>query len=388
MNFDTVIDRSGTYCDKWDYLKRYYGEDGMLGLWVADMDIASPPCVVDAVVKRARHPIYGYTEIDEANSFYDGMISWYERRHKYHIEKDWILFASGVVPAINYAIQTFSEEGDKVIIQEPVYHPFKQSILSNNRVPLINELKFNGERYVMDLDDLERKIDEKTKILLLCSPHNPVGRVWHRDELTALGELAVRHNLLVISDEIHCDLVLGDTPHTCFPAISQELAGRVILCNAPTKTFNFPGLQGCSVIIPSPQIRTKFQSYLERFHLQGPTPIWMAATEAAYRDGEAWLDSLLEYFRQSVAFMDDFLKRELPQVHLIPPDGTYMCWLDFRGTGLSPEEINDRLIKKAKVAFNDGAMFGACGEGFQRVNIGCPRSILQEALTRIADAFH
>lgn len=386
-DFDTVIDRSGTYSDKWDYLKRYYGEDGMLGLWVADMDFACPPCVVDAVVKRAGHPIYGYTEIDENNSFYDGMISWYERRHNYHIEKDWIIFASGVIPAINYAIQAFSDEGDKIVIQEPVYHPFKNSILSNRRVPLINELKYDGEKYVMDLEDLERKIDEKTKILILCSPHNPVGRVWTRKELTAIGELALRRNLLVIADEIHGDLVLGENEHICFPSISEEFSNHTILCNAPTKTFNFPGLQGCSIIIPNADIRAKYEAYLERFHLQGPTPIWMAATEAAYLGGEAWLEELLEYLRGNVAFLDEFLKKELPQARLIPPDGTYMCWVDFRGTGLTPDEINDRIIKKAKVAFNDGAMFGESGAGFQRVNVACPRSILREAFERITAAF-
>lgn len=385
MNFDTIIDRRNTYCDKWDYLERYYGEKDMLGLWVADMDFAVPKAVNEAIRKRTEHPIYGYTETDE--NYYDAMIEWYRKRQNFEIKKEWISYAPGVIPAICFLISAFTEEGDKVIIQEPVYHPFKKSILDNGRVPLINELVFDGEKYRMDLDALEAQIDEKTKMMILCSPHNPIGRVWTREELTAVGELCMRHDILLVADEIHGDIVYPGHKHIPFAALSEEFADHCVVCNAPNKTFNIAGLQGGNVIIKNPQIREKYRKYAGRFHLAEFTPFSMVAHQAAYRHGEKWFEELLVYLEENIRFTSEYLKTHLPCVKVIQPEATYMVWLDFRGTGLSPEEVNDRLIKKAKVAFNDGGMFGTSGEGFQRMNVACPREILETALCRVADAF-
>lgn len=385
MIFDTIIDRKNTYCDKWDYLERYYGEKDMLGLWVADMDFAVPQAVTDAIVKRAAHPIYGYTEIDE--NYYDAMIEWYRRRHNYSIEKEWIVYGPGVIPAICFLIQAFSDEGDKVIIQEPVYHPFKKCILSNDRVPLINELAYDKERYYMDLKALEEQIDERTKLMILCSPHNPIGRVWSKEELTAVGNLCIRHNIMLIADEIHGDITYSGYRHIPFASISEEFADHCVLCNAPNKSFNIAGLQGCNVIIKNPVIRKKYLEYIDKFHMAEFTPLSMVAHQAAYAHGGEWFDELLVYLEKNIKFTVDYLQRNLPAVKVVQPEATYMIWIDFRGTGLSPEEINDKLIKEAKVALNDGFMFGETGAGFQRMNIACPKKILEQALERIVSAF-
>lgn len=385
MNFDTIIDRRNTYCDKWDYLERYYGEKDMLGLWVADMDFAVPDAVNEAIKQRAEHPIYGYTETDE--NYYDAMIEWYRKRQDFHIEREWISYAPGVIPAICFLVSAFTEEGDKIIIQEPVYHPFKNSILDNGRVPLINELVFDGEQYRMDLNALEKQIDEKTKMMILCSPHNPVGRVWTREELTAVGELCVRHKILLVSDEIHGDIVYPGYQHIPFAALSEELADHCVVCNAPNKTFNIAGLQGGNVIIKNPEIREKYKKFVSRFHLAEFTPFSMVAHQTAYKYGEAWLAELLSYLEGNLRFISGYLKAYLPSVKMIRPQATYMVWLDFNGTGFSAKEINDRLVKRARVAFNDGRMFGSGGDGFQRMNIACPRKVIEMALRRITEAF-
>lgn len=386
MSFDTIIDRKNTCCDKWDYLERYFGEKDMLGLWVADMDFAVPQPVLDAIIERASHPIYGYTEIDD--HYYDGLIAWCDKRFGYHIEKEWIVYMSGIIPAINYMIQAFTQPGDKIIIQEPVYHPFKNSIVGNDRVPLINELRFDGEKYQMDLAALEEQIDERTKMMILCNPHNPVGRVWEEKDLTALGELCIRRGILLISDEIHADIVYPGHRHIPIASLRKDFADICITCNAPTKTFNLAGLQGANIIISNPDLRKQYTDYVDRFHLQGPTPITMAAQQAAYAHGEPWLEELLVYLEGNVRYVEEFLKERLPGVTAVKPEGTYMIWLDFRGTGMTMEQINDTLIKKAKVAFNDGYMFGQSGACFQRMNIACPRAILQECMERMEKAFN
>lgn len=385
MNFDTVVNRYGTLCDKWDYLERYYGESGMLGLWVADMDFPVPEEVHDAIMQRAKHPIYGYTETDE--DYYDPMIAWYKVRNGFQLAKEWITYTCGVIPATAFMIQAFTEEGDKVILQEPVYHPFKKCICDNNRVPLINELAYDGQRYTMDIDDLESQIDERTKMMILCNPHNPVGRVWTEEELRAVGELCIRHGILLVADEIHSDLIYEGHKHVPFAAISKEFADNCIMCNAPNKTFNIAGLQGSNIIIPNPQIRQKYQDHLKKFHLSGPTPLTIAATKSAYEHGEAWFKALMGYLSENVRLVESSFKDRLPQVRVVQPEGTYMVWLDFRGTGLSMDEINDKLIHEAKVALNDGYMFGESGAGFQRMNIACPKTVLQEAIDRIVRTF-
>ena len=386
INFDNIIDRKNTHCIKWDSLERIYGEKDLLPLWVADMDFPAPREVTEAILERAKHPIYGYTETSD--DYYKSIINWNKKRYNYDIEKEWLFHSPGVVPGINWLIQSFTEIGDKIIIQEPVYHPFKQGIINNGRIPVINELTFEEGYYQMNLSNLEEVIDEKTKLLILCNPHNPVGRVWTKEELIALGELCLKHGITVISDEIHGDLVYKDYKHIPFASISEDFADISITCSAPTKTFNLAGLQCSNIIIKNPNLRKKLAEYLDKLHLQGPTPLSLVGVEAAYKHGEQWLEELLEYLEDNVRLTMDFIKENLPSVKVIKPQGTYLVWLDFRGTGLNREEINERLLKKAKVALNDGYMFGETGYGFQRMNIACPRSILEKALMKIASAFN
>ncbi|MGM9972602.1 MAG: MalY/PatB family protein [Clostridiaceae bacterium] len=385
FDFESIIDRKNTSSIKWDSLEKIYGEKDLLPLWVADMDFPSPKEVTEAIIERAKHPIYGYTETSD--DYYNAIINWNQRRYCYEIKKEWIIYSPGVVPAINWLIQCLTEAGDKIIIQEPVYHPFKKGIITNERIPVINELAFKDDSYQMNLEELEGLIDEKTKLLILCNPHNPVGRVWSKDELTALGELCLKHGIIVIADEIHGDLVYKNYKHIPFASISPYFADICITCSAPTKTFNLAGLQCSNIIIKNPDLRKKLTEYLNKLHLQGPTPLSIAGVQAAYNYGEPWLESLLSYLEDNVKFTMDFFKENLPSVKVIKPQGTYLLWLDFRGTGLNREEINERLLKKAKVALNDGYMFGELGYGFQRMNIACPRTILKQALSRIASAF-
>ena len=385
FDFDSVIDRRNTFSIKWDSLEYIYGEKDLLPLWVADMDFPAPTAVTEAIIERAKHPIYGYTETSD--DYYNSIIKWNKRRYGYEIEKEWICHSPGVVPGINWLIQCLTKVGDKIIIQEPVYHPFKHGIQNNERIPVINELSFNDGYYQMDLKKLEALIDEKTKLLILCNPHNPVGRVWTREELIALGELCLKYGITVISDEIHGDLIYKDYKHIPFASISEDFADICITCSAPTKTFNLAGLQCSNIIIKNPDLRKKLTEYLNKLHLQGPTPLSIVGVQAAYNYGEPWLEKLLVYLEANVNLVINFLKASLPSIKVIRPQGTYLLWLDFRGTGLSREEINQKLLKEAKVALNDGYMFGEMGYGFQRMNIACPKSILEEALKRIASAF-
>ncbi|WP_426348237.1 MalY/PatB family protein [Alloiococcus sp. CFN-8] len=385
FDFDRIIDRINTSSIKWDLLENIYGEKDLLPLWVADMDFPSPKEVTAAITERAKHPIYGYTAISD--DYYNAIISWNKRRYGYEIEKDWIFHSPGVVPAINWLIQCLTEKGDKIIIQEPVYHPFKHGIEINERIPVINELSFKDDSYEMNLEELQGLIDDKTKVLILCNPHNPVGRVWSKSELIALGELCLKHGIIVIADEIHGDLIYKNYKHIPFASISEEFSDICITCSAPTKTFNLAGLQCSNIIIKNPELRKKLAEYLDKLHLQGPTPLSIVGVQAAYNYGEPWLEALLSYLEDNVKFTMGFIKENLPSVKVIPPQGTYLLWLDFRGTGLNREEINERLLKKAKVALNDGYMFGKLGYGFQRMNIACPKTILKEALTRITLAF-
>ena len=385
FDFDSVIDRKNTFSLKWDSVENIYGEKDLLPLWVADMDFPSPKEVTEAIIKRVKHPIYGYTKTSD--DYYNAIINWNKRRYGYEIKKEWIFHSPGVVPAINMLIQCLTEAGDKIIIQEPVYHPFKHGIINNERIPVINELTFEDGFYKMNLEELEELIDDKTKLLILCNPHNPVGRVWSKNELTALGDICLKHGIIVIADEIHGDLIYKNYKHIPFASISEELANICITCSAPTKTFNLAGLQCSSIIVKNPDLRKKLTEYLNKLHLQGPSTLSIAGVQAAYNYGEPWLESLLVYLENNVKFTIDFFKENLPSVKVIPPQGTYLLWLDFRGTGLDREEINKKLLKKAKVALNDGYMFGELGNGFQRMNIACPRAILKEALSRIASAF-
>ncbi len=382
-DLNRVISRSNTQSIKWDAFKKYKSQKDIIPLWVADMDFPAPEAVTDAIINRARHPIYGYSA--PGKEYYDSIIKWNKKRHDFQIERDWIVYSPGVVPAINWLIQSFTEPGDKIIIQEPVYHPFRLGIEANGCIAIKNQLKFDGSKYVMDYEDFEASIDEKTKLFILCSPHNPVGRVWTLEELKKIGEICLKHNLLVIADEIHGDLIYKGYKHIPFASISESFAKHSITLNAPSKTFNLAGLQCSNVIIPDEGLRNRFKETLDRAHIQGPTPFGIVGVQAAYEQGENWLEEVLSYVEANLDFMIRYFEENLPKAKVIRPEGTYLVWIDFTKLDLSREELNKLLLEKASVALNDGYMFGESGNKYQRINIACPRILLEEGLKRISE---
>ncbi|QUH31600.1 MalY/PatB family protein [Vallitalea guaymasensis] len=388
-NFDTIIDRKGTNSLKWepDKLKEFFGEEDMLPLWVADMDFKTPQPIIDTIVERAKHGIYGYSvRLDE---YYDSVINWQKKRHNWNIEKDSIVYTPGIVPAINYIIQAFCSTGDKVIIQTPVYYPFKKSIINNGCKVVDNPLTYDGKKYNIDFEDFEEKAkDEEVKIFILCSPHNPVGRVWTKEELEKIGKICIENNVLVVSDEIHNDLILGNNEHIVFANISEEFAHNSIICTAPSKTFNIPGLETSHIIIKNKEIRDKYKHILIKNSISGHNPMSIAALKAAYNEGEDWLEQLLLYLEENLNFMENYLINNMKEVRLIRPQATYLAWLDFRLIEKDNKKLEDLIFHKAKVALDSGNWFGDNGSGFMRVNFACPRAILKEALDRICSAIN
>lgn len=383
-DFDKIIERKNTNCVKWDFVDNYLGEKDVLPMWVADMDFPSPKPVIDAIKKRAEHEVYGYTDRSEA--YYQSMIDWMLERHDWEIKKEWIAFIPGVVPAINMAVLAFTQPGDKIIVQSPVYFPFFAAVENNKRKLVNNQLKLENDRYVMDFEDLEKKIDSKVKMLILCSPHNPVGRVWTKDELIRLGEICLKNNIIILSDEIHSDIVYKGSKHIPIASISEEFAQNTITCIAPSKTFNVAGLATSNVIIPNEELLAKFNQMIENIHI-GMTNIFGAvALEAAYTYGKEWLDELLVYLLGNTHYAINFIEDRIPKIKVIKPEGTYLLWLDCRELGMKQNELNQFMLKKAKVALSDGSVFGPGGRGFLRMNIGCPRVILKEGLERIERA--
>ncbi len=385
-DFDKIIKRNKTGSVKWDLVDAIFGGENLLPMWVADMDFEAPRPVIDALIKRAEQGVYGYNAC--MPSYYNAMINWINKRHGWKTEKDWIIFTPGIVPALNMFVQTFTEPGDSIILQMPVYYPFMRSVKKNERHILNNPLVLDNDRYHMDFADLEEKAkDPRAKLLILCSPHNPVGRVWTEDELTQLGDICAKNDVLVISDEIHFDLMLNGNRHIPFASISNEFLMNSITCTAPSKTFNLAGLQTSNIIIANPDIRKKFNDTLERNGIHSPNVFGSVALEAAYQHGEEWLDQVIEYIEENLEFLKDFIKERLPQVKVIEPEATYLVWLDFKELGMDKKALKKFILQKAKVAVDDGYIFGSAeGDGFQRINIACPRATLEDGLKRIEKA--
>ena len=383
-DFDKIVDRTGTESLKWVYPRKVLKVEDAIPMWVADMDFEAPPAVVEAIRNRAAHGIYGYPLVPP--SFWQAAIGWLGRRHGWEVRKDEMAMTPGIVPALNYAVRAFTKPGDGVIIQTPVYFPFYHAVENNGRRVVRNPLRFDGRRYTMDLEDLERKLDEGGRMLILCSPHNPVGRVWTREELEAIGRLAVERDLLVVSDEIHHDLIFKGSRHVPFASLSPALAERTVTCIAPSKTFNIPGLSTAAIIASNPKLLEAFEDETERAGFELGQVFGIVGFEAAYGQGDDWLDELLSYLEANVDFMEKFLGEQIPGIRLVRPEGTYLALLDCRGLGLEPAALNDFFLKKARVYFSDGAMFGKELEGFVRMNFACPRSVLAEALERIERA--
>ena len=383
-SFDKIIDRKNSKCYKWDYNKEIFGKEDLLSMWVADMDFQAPQEVLEVLQKRVDHGIFGYTGITD--SFYDSIINWMKDRFDWKIKKDWIVATPGIVPAINFAIQTYTEKNDNILVQTPVYYPFFTSIKNNGRKLVISELKLIDDHYKMDFIDLERKLKDNVKLMILCSPHNPVSRVWTYDELQRVSKLCLKYNVLLISDEIHSDLILSSNKHIPIPTISNEIADNSLTMFAPSKTFNVAGLSLSFVVIPNKKIRVKFQKILINLGLHGGNIFGIEALEASYTYGQKWLEELLIYIEDNYTFVQQYLQNHIPQIKAVKMEGTYLLWLDCRELNLSQKKLVSLFIDKAKLALNDGSKFGKGGKGFMRLNLGCSRKLLEIALKQLESA--
>lgn len=376
-NFDEVINRYGTGSIKFSPEFRNKPSD-VLPMWVADMDFKAPPCVLEELHRRVEHGIFGYSEAGE--EYFDTLKQWFQTRHNWTVEQNSLTLTFGIVNAVYLAVRALTSEGDGVIIQQPVYYPFEGAVSDNRRKVLNNGLIYENGRYAMDLNDFEEKA-KLAKVFILCNPHNPVGRVWTRDELKAVGDICVRYGVIVISDEIHQDFIFAPSKHTVFADISPEFADITITCTAPSKTFNLAGLTLSNIFIDNKEIRRKFRREYEAAGLSQPSLLGFAACQAAYSGGVEWLEQLVKYLAGNLEFTRDFLVNNVPSVKLIEPEGTYLLWFDFRE--LNVPNLDDFILNKAKLWLDGGTMFGASGKGFQRLNMACPRSTLEDALLRI-----
>ena len=378
FDFDGVIDRRGTQSLKWDK----YGEQDILPLWVADTDFKATPAIIDALHRRIDHGVFGYSR--PSQRLIQLIVQRMQSLYGWHIEKEWLLFMPGVVPGLNFACRAWCRPEQHVITPTPVYYPFFTAIRGRGRTVVENPLLFKDGRFEMDYGDLEKKLeDSSVKLVFLCSPHNPVGRVWSRQELETFASICAAKGVIVISDEIHCDLIHTGHTFTSFASISEEFAQNSIVCTAPSKTFNLPGLKTSNMIIPNRKLRLQFTKTMERAGLMGGNTFGLVGTEAAYRHGEDWLTELLAYIEANYHFIVAYFAEHLPQLTVSPLEGTYLVWVDCRALGLDKETRQALFLEKAKLFLDEGELFGPEGEGFERFNIACPRAILVEALARM-----
>ena len=396
-NFDREIDRRYSDSTKWEYFQEgatpdkrlrteaAFGDERVLPMWVADMDFPAPQPVVEALARRAAHPIYGYSMPGEG--YLAAVSGWMQRRHGWTVAPDWIVPTPGIVPALYMLVRTFAAPGEKVLIQTPVYHPFYSAIRDNDVVIVRNPLINEGGHYRMDFADLERKLaDPAVRLAILCSPHNPVGRVWTAEELQRFGALCIVHDVMIVSDEIHADLIMPGHRFVPFAGLSEAFARHSIVCTAPSKTFNLAGLKTANLIIPNPNLRQRFAQTQIRSGLAGINAFGLAATQAAYTHGDEWLEQMLDYLDGNHRTLEAFLAEHLPQIAAATLEGTYLAWLDCRRLGLDDGGLKRLLLEQARIYPESGARFGVEGQGFIRLNIACPRSILVEALERIKAA--
>lgn len=385
-DFDTPIDRTHTWSIKHDFKKENGKADDILPLWVADMDFRSPDSVVEALKKAVDHGIFGYSRADE--SYFDAVAAWYQKRHHLTLQPEWMTCTPGIVFALSIAVRAFTQEGDAVLIQPPVYHPFSRAILRNKRTLVENPLVLKDGHYEMDLEDLEQKVlDEHVKLMILCNPHNPVGRVWTREELTALADICLRHHVYVISDEIHGDFVWQGHEQTPYASISEEACLHSMMCTAPSKTFNLAGMATSNLFIPDPEMRRKFRSELLDVGQENMNRLGLFACRAAYEGGGEWLDQLIGYLAGNLALVRDFCKNRVPQIQLLEPEGTYLAWLDCRELGMTDDELMAFFSDDAKVWLDPGTHSGEQGSGFMRFNLGSSRSVIAQALDQIEAAW-
>lgn len=385
-NFDQVFDRLGSNCVKWDSIETTYGKKDLIPLWVADMDFMAPTPVKEALAAFVEQGIYGYTVFPE--SLYEAICKWELEEHHFELKKEEILFSPGVVPSIALAIQAYTEIGDAVLINDPVYPPFAGMVKNNQRKLVRSPLQEKENHFVMDLADMETKIIENNvKLFLLCNPHNPGGRVWHKEELQSVAELCHKHDVLLVSDEIHQDLVFPPYEHISLQTIDPNYADFSIILTAPTKTFNLAGIKNSMVFIKNPQLRKQFVKVQAQSEQDTLNTFGMVATQAAYNEGKPWLNDLLRYLQKNVDFACQFFQEHLPKIGVLKPEGTYLLWLDFSAYDLSDKALQDKLINEAGVVLNPGISFGPSGSKHMRLNVACPQEILKEGLQRIAKVF-
>lgn len=381
-NFDEIISRENSNSVKFDLRKEYFGNEDVLPMWVADMDFATPEFIREAVMERAKHPVYGYTV--RKDEFPEAIVAWMKTRHSWNVDKEWISFSPGIVPALNMCVLAFTEPGDKIMIQPPVYFPFFRAVKDHKRELVENVLVNTNNSYSIDFEDFEEKASE-SKAFILCHPHNPVGRLWNRDELNRIFEICQKHGVIVFSDEIHSDLILEGRTHIPFLTIPGAEKITVSMY-APSKTFNLAGLSTSYLVIPDKDLKRKYDRYLDNLHMGLGNIFGAVALQAAYSKGEVWLQELLMYIQQNIEFLDNFLKIRIPAVKAIRPEATYLVWLDFRDLGMNDDDLKEFIIKKAGLGLNHGPVFGSGGSGFQRINVATPRKILEKGLLQLEAA--
>lgn len=386
FDFDTVVNRKNTNAIKYDLAKKRGKPEDAVSLWVADMDFPTAPCIKKAVAEKAAHGIWGYSCPDYR--YYDALKKWYKERHNFEVQNEWVVNTPGVCFALATAVKAFTKEGESVLIQKPVYYPFFNIINSLQRKVVNSSLILKNNHYEIDFDDFERKIvQENVKMFILCSPHNPGGRVWTKQELQKISEICLAHNVLVVSDEIHSDITFGSNVHTVYGSLSEQALKNSIICTAPSKSFNLAGLQFSNIFIADEKLRKAFSEELDKTGYDEPSVFGIVAATAAYSEGADWFDSVKSYIWENILFAKKYIEENASQIKVLVPEGTYLLWLDFSKTGLSDSEINDRILNKAKVWLDRGSMFGKEGEKFQRINCATPRIILEDALKRICSHF-
>lgn len=384
FNFDKVVSRFGTNCAKWDGMAQSMGSD-MIALSVADMDLPAPPMVVDKVAEAARHGIYGYT--DPFPPYFEAVCTWLDKAYDWRVEPDWIVFCPRIIQAVSVIIQKFTEIGDQVLIHTPVYQPVAKAVTLNDRILAESPLILTDGRYEIDFEDMERQMREGVKMILLISPHNPVGRVWTRDELERMAELCIRYDALIVSDDIHADFIYEGHEHTVIAKLSEEVANRSIICTSPGKTFNLASLEIANIIIPNDELRGRFKHGLLQAGIHNPTFFSVPALEVAYTSCDEWLTELRAYIKDNIAYARTFIADHMPELAVIDPEGTYLLWIDCTAVSRQEEDLVEWIQEKARVSVSFGSSFGPGGKGFIRVNVATPRQILQEGLERLAAAY-
>lgn len=384
-DFNHLIDRKNTNSIKYDFAKERGKKEDLIPLWVADMDFITPPQVIETLVNVCKHGIFGYSEVKE--DYFLVLKEWFAKHYNWDISPSWLVKTPGVVFAISMAVRAFTQEGDGVIIQRPVYYPFSESINCNNRKLINSPLVYKNGEYNIDFADFENKITQNNvKLFILCNPHNPVGRVWTEEELIKLGDICVKHQVIVVSDEIHADFIHPGFKHIVFANLKPEYANITVTCTAPSKTFNLAGLQVSNNIIINPNLKSAFKKEIMKSGYSQLNTMGLYACKAAYEFGEEWLNDLKDYLQQNLAYVSAFLEKELPMLHLVKPQGTYLLWIDFRSLNLSEADLEAFITNQAKLWLDGGTMFGPEGLGFQRINMACPRVILEKALNQLKDA--